>query len=601
MNKFEDIMDFGSNYTNFKLLSELVTLDNVCNLVPYIGTGLSFYYKSWGEPFKDVIDIMNEFVHHINPNFYDEFNKLLEDDNPDYLSIGDQLSQYCNDDGQGDFNTIFTKAICQKQNDEDHKNIPTQYNGEIPTDAIYLIPYIKANTVITTNCDDSLQKVYLEHKDDDMCAFMETCKTSYYDRINNNQNKKIHYLHGHYTNKESLVMTRTDYDEAYSSGNVMFNNQAYLCEIAEHGNMLFLGVGLQIDEKGNFSDLAIEMIKECLKIKKNPARHIALFSRSDSQFGANNDDLIKNKRRRLLDNSIQCIFTIDFSDYSIILLEALREARSEYWNQDYMRCNSPASDSLRKFICSKKMYEYYCVKSEDPEQFIKESLKEYLYGETMSNRTSDWRICRVNSNEFCFYDESTKFSIENYHLPVGNTIYIIGGNNMYNDKVTKIISDIHDWTSCNNKNNRFLNDRKKKFGSKIKIRVIEIKSELSPLEKAKKEREEIEKKCEEYKNELAKQNNPTNNSLQETSDIIERTLQIYDVLLSINNRIKKELIKEMESSNKQNFSKLRLIEAIIELLGEYFKRAGHFSNQRDLVIIKKKSRYENNDSLNNNI
>lgn len=496
--KFEDIMRCDRDNWN----SFLHLVKNFYNIACYIGTGLSLYYRSWGEPFvwildrmksdgylerldTDAIKVSGECGIPINGAEEEEVYRQLRDyvNNCKYLEVGEVLENILKKHGTT-FNKYFCKAI-QEQNNRAAalagKDIEQIRNGGLPEDSIYYVPYIGRKvqgTYITTNCDNSiemafsdLQISYHQYSGADLCH-----RDIKHAEDNENNEKQIFYIHGRVhpqrDDSKSLVMANKSYDKKYSIKDRRTFNIALLEKISFRKTFLFLGASLD-------GDPAVQFIKP--RIATSECHHVAFFKMPTIPEEQRRMH-IADRKQFLERLSIGTIFLPDFSCYSTVLCQLIREAKSRFWNfqsifSAYLLSDMQESDEINNIMESSEEFRYKYMINHDA-RFILAALKKYVYGAESFTRKPGWSICYVESDDFNFpiskHENSETFIIENYNAPLGDTVYLIS-NELGENIISDIIESIREWKISNN--------RKENGFENIKIRIIIFKGDARAANK----------------------------------------------------------------------------------------------------------------------
>lgn len=570
-NKFEDIISKQKNLEGYKKLIQFINgIDNGNRhgIYVYVGTGLSFYFQSWGEPFYQITNdiIKREETKLMFPYLFQKINNaikekegisdneikseilklkcktiyeavakkctqciisynnknkkeyiikqkeanryintlarkisnhndllyLLENEtekclralykNNEFLCLGEILNDFMVINGEGvipngePFNNMFATKVNEKKN---HLDFPFDQNK-----SVFLIPYL-SEEFITTNVDDSIS---VAHK---ICDKRGPHIYFNNEDLNSKNQPGVVHIHGEMSQVSTFIMTARDYDENYiKNGKIDLDKPLvqFLRKISENSHLVFLGASL------SEHDLAIQTMEETLSKNIDPPgmggevyHHIAFIKDEDDPDKVNYDKV------RLLAKGILPVFTKEFADQATFLREALREAHSNYWKQNYFDnqlssiegCKGYCKSKLScdkcpdKINCDKSIFcdkceklEFVIGKMESTEPFedipisktqIKKllcTIKPFLYDDN-NVRTSHWRICQVNDDKFCFHEDENP---ARYNLPLGNTIYFII-EDWEQDSINTKVAEIKKY--CKNQENFHRQ-------AEIKVRVIYI-------------------------------------------------------------------------------------------------------------------------------
>ena len=547
MNKFEDIIgyEYINNKQGFESLIDYLKLNRNATyeknerdgIITYIGTGLSFYCKQWGFPF---LAIMMDYKNYFSNSQKKELEKLYK--KKQYMELGDELDKVIKSVSRTtDFNKEFIRVLKEMGNDSfnfDEKKVA------------FLIPFLSYKH-ITTNCDDSIQRAYKIVKDFTPGLLCNSSEDLTREKFITEDTPTVIHIHGSWDDYESLIMTHKKYCKEYKTeGEINYNAPIvkFLKKSAAKKHLIFLGSSLSKD------DLAILVMKNELKINERiygqvtaSKSHIAFLKKTDHQ-----EQLMLSNN--LEEYGVQVFFTKEYEDQSTVLREAIREVKNPYWNKQniFYKCCNNCDDKCS--TCSKpieiineimKSKAIYRIAEIDYKQQINlgPTLKKYLYDD-VDRRTYKWRLCIINDiKPFDFDYNSPNPNPKRYNLPLGNTIFIIGGNKMTNDDVEECIKKIKKWV--------YSDDRKRKFNGNIRIRIIKIKSADSDYER------KLNYGKNKYDNNIKYFNSSANkfdlNSKEDTqskNDMYELRCLIIDYLLKDDNLI--SLINGNDGYNLDN-------------------------------------------------
>lgn len=484
--KFEDIMEYDKdNYGNFLML-----VDRFCDIGCYIGTGLSFYYTAWGDPFKWILNTMAKYRLLDDPTGeiaaslkglididQDKLHMALNDllVNQEYLELADILDKILAKYNTT-FNDYFREAINIKEGEARYKvEAAVQEMGRkrLPEQSACYIPYIGAEghgVYITTNCDDSIEKIfdkfninYHQYSGADLCR-----RDIIHADDNKDHENQIFYIHGRihpkYGSSNSLVMTKSAYNDKYKQGRRAGRsfNIELLKKMTSEKTLLFLGASLEGDPVVNF-----------LKPDQpsNKCKHVAFF-KDDNINDENHIRYIGERKEKLKQMQIATIYYRDFSCISIILCQLIREATSGFWrfSEIFSTCQ-PIEIPENEFIYNimESPYEYMYEIINDYGNILA-ALQRYVYRTCSYERVPGWSVCYINSNQFCFPVNSLMstgaFHPKDYNAPLGNTVYLIS-DTVERAIAEKTIEEIRNWTVANKEDENGFKD--------IKVRVLDLR------------------------------------------------------------------------------------------------------------------------------
>lgn len=492
--KFEDILSYSkdTNYAAYHfLVSKLREQERgEEKMVCYIGTGLSFYYKSWAEPFEK---IMNRYLKEKRNCVFEKFHELETEmrrlfDEKLYIELAEELDRNIKAENEkkeenektiknvDSFNWRFNRLLLDRKMRIEYEygqnaiigGVIDEETLNLPIASIYYIPYY-AHHIITTNCDDSLRIAYELRGEEEPHKIKGTridrgdvadCKEN---REGNNRKKSLAcYIHGYWNEIESLIMTKSAYEKFYGQEETTMQQEA-LRELVERNNTVFLGVGFEKDEVLNYLQPSFEA------------------SRTLCFYKSENEEDLKKKREELEYKGMRVMMLPDFVSYIVVLEQAIREVKNRYWNQDKIEkeANSRVQegDSLwyrafSEWVDDEAEFAYTEIDLFSDEGLEKVSgfweliknLRVPEWDVWKNDRIGNWRCCHILDEEFSL--EMKGFSnLSSYNLPLGNTIYYTLKSEIKNNlKIEEIKEKLEDWTKSN----------KWRFENGIKVRFIII-------------------------------------------------------------------------------------------------------------------------------
>ena len=255
----EDLLSIKSSKEHF---NELVKVIKKNKVVPFIGSGLTVAsgYKIWA---LYLIELSKE----INK----ESEVLVFLNKAQYEEVAEFLSEQL---GKENFNSKIDFKFAE--------------NSKKPIGIINILPRITNGTIVTTNFDKLIEKVFSNH------GKMLTI-------VHGNEDKEFHRsfakgddyllkLHGSVNDTNSRIFTKSEYESAYLdySGNIDFQKPLpeNLSKIYKNATLLFLGCSLENDRTMQLFKTIIEQEEE----RKIP-RHYAFLSSPEKS----EDLIIKEK------------------------------------------------------------------------------------------------------------------------------------------------------------------------------------------------------------------------------------------------------------------------------------------------------------------
>lgn len=560
----EAILSNSENKAAYNILSS-----NFESIVPYIGTGLSFYCKSWGAPFEGALkaleesaliadvdfqnrlsdaqkdrwrelaaksfpyenttsctslkDILNLIIDVINckrekgeklksfrgtlnrEKVFRRFNELLKDKY--FLELGELLNATSLVLTGETFNKKFDDSLNAYREDAklviecDHQKIEGLTNEEnisqLPQ-SIWFLPYIGGTHkfIITTNCDDSIEQTFYSLLTDDP-NFYSGLNSVTEIKLDANHHNIIYHIHGIQKDLNtdattSYIMTWSDYRRAYNDG------EGSPIRILEHyfTERHYLFIGASLDQ-----DITLEKMKDTTSRESATNRHVALMATKPE------DETVFRERRIALHRQMatQTIAVPDYNAYSVILCQLIRERRKE-WHvyseigeagskvcpsattcAELNTCENLAiCKAVNEVMENTEVFSVGSLSISEQELTSKlyPALYKYVYEDYKKRaRTFTWSVCRVDTDSFAFPMEQKSaerdrefFHLDTYSAPLGNTIYIIGGNRCTDEKVKELTKKIEKWTKLHTRESYWTQD--------VRVRVFQISctGELNPEE-----------------------------------------------------------------------------------------------------------------------
>ena len=264
---FEEIMAYHPD--NDDVYSEIK--ENLSNLVPFVGAGLTrFAYHSWK-------GTLNELAGKItNRNDSRQVKKLIRDGL--YMDAAQQLENLRTPSNLArDIAHLFSS---------DHLD---NKMGELPKEAVSLLPWLFQGLVLTTNFDETLETVYRE------CGY--TFQTVSHpghpvlEQFIKNQNHcGLFKMHGTVTGNlieyENIVFTSEQYDRHYGEGSPLLHD---LKSCFDKRLMFFLGCSLEkdrtmdilqdsiIQDVNHYAILGCKKSEKDEKVRKLGGKHIRVI------------------------------------------------------------------------------------------------------------------------------------------------------------------------------------------------------------------------------------------------------------------------------------------------------------------------------------
>ena len=250
---FEEIMAYHPD--NKDVYSEIK--ENLSNLVPFVGAGLTrFAYHSWKDALTELAGKIT------NRNDSRQVKKLISDEH--YMDAAQQLENLRTPSNLAkDIAHLFSS---------DHL---ANKLGELPKEAVSLLPWLFQGLVLTTNFDETLETVYRE------CGYpFQTVSHPGHpvlEQFIKNQNHcglfKMHgTVSGNLIEYENIIFTSAQYDRHYGKDSPLIRD---LKSCFEKRLMFFLGCSLEKDRTMDILQDAIIQgvnhyaIIECRKSEKD--------------------------------------------------------------------------------------------------------------------------------------------------------------------------------------------------------------------------------------------------------------------------------------------------------------------------------------------
>lgn len=227
---FEELMKCNKlNEDRFNDLMEKVLANAI---VPFFGSGFSASavgYPTWKELLLDLAEEQKQEVQN-------EISQMLDGSNCDFEQAATKL---CEKYGENNFRdriqTIFSP------NNLKNKDIPK---------SIKLIVDVFKNTIVTTNYDKVIEKIYRDNGVNiDIIEPKDPYTSSHSKQSLQQSDQIIIKLHGDIRDKKNFIITLNDYNEAYGKNEIDLSKPLpqILSKILKSKIILFLGCGLQSD------------------------------------------------------------------------------------------------------------------------------------------------------------------------------------------------------------------------------------------------------------------------------------------------------------------------------------------------------------------
>ena len=298
---FEGIMNYCK--TNKIIFNEIK--DNLNNIVPFVGAGLSaFAYPLWKKALEDLTAFINnkntreEIKALIDKGLLEDAAQEIEDKRGKHNLANDLLSVFSANKLEEEINSLY------KQN-------------------VYLLPYIFKGAIITTNYDLIIENVYRQVLNDLNMPVLLPGKPELINQYLGQKNRPVIYkVHGEIQKKaidySSIIFTKKQYDEKYTKDSQLVKE---LKKCFTNNIMLFLGCSLE-------KDRTLEVLK---MITKAGIDHYGIISCKEDEM----DERIKQLAE---DYHIRVICYPDNKHEAVrIILEKLLEDidREKYQRLDY--------------------------------------------------------------------------------------------------------------------------------------------------------------------------------------------------------------------------------------------------------------------------
>ena len=298
---FEGIMNYCK--TNKIIFNEIK--DNLNNIVPFVGAGLSaFAYPLWKKALEDLTAFINnkntreEIKALIDKGLLEDAAQEIEDKRGKHNLANDLLSVFSANKLEEEINSLY------KQN-------------------VYLLPYIFKGAIITTNYDLIIENVYRQVLNNLNMPVLLPGKPELINQYLGQRNRPVIYkVHGEIQKEaidySSIIFTKKQYDEKYTKDSQLVKE---LKKCFTNNIMLFLGCSLE-------KDRTLEVLK---MITKAGIDHYGIISCKEDEM----DERIKQLAE---DYHIRVICYPDNKHEAVrIILEKLLEDidREKYQRLDY--------------------------------------------------------------------------------------------------------------------------------------------------------------------------------------------------------------------------------------------------------------------------
>jgi len=242
-------------------LNDLIHYRN--NIVPFIGAGMSVSmgYQTWFNFLKSKLNTLSK-----NPDLKQKVksirNKLSK---KDYLDVADEIDKLYNNN----FYTVIKRDFAPRENME-------------KADHIQFLQQLGCKTVLTTNYDNVLEtQMVIDNKYPELVL-----PYSSYDIIDKDKtgNPLVVKLHGTYDEPDSIVFTKTQYEEKYTKNTHIKKTMEYFW-ISK--TLLFMGCSLE-------KDYLVEFISQ-LAGKKGTMSHFAILEEPKSKKAKENKQIAMDR------------------------------------------------------------------------------------------------------------------------------------------------------------------------------------------------------------------------------------------------------------------------------------------------------------------
>jgi tetratricopeptide (TPR) repeat protein len=285
---FKDIMSFS--FENEEVFEELTSFCINGKIVPYIGSGLSYFadFPTWSE--------------FINPLYKDCFG-VDKPNSMDFIVAADEIEQKL---GKEEFSNRIYITMGGNTTYAEWEDILKKAK----TQAISIIPKLFFGTIVTTNFDQIIEHIYKDIPDFDIAFPNHLGKI---EQIIQKRKRLLYKIHGCVSDIENVIFTKTKYNEEYYSSSNLVKSLSILFQ---GYNFLFLGCGLEI---------TIGTIDEPIKLwidLKSDKHHFAILPCNKSN--------LKDRRSELERQNIYPIFynseaDIKHESVRIIINKLLKE------------------------------------------------------------------------------------------------------------------------------------------------------------------------------------------------------------------------------------------------------------------------------------
>lgn len=323
--KFDDLIKF---YPDNEIVFDEIK-EKLSSIVPFVGSGLSaFIYPTWENLLKKcsenliIADKKCEIENLVNNKKYEEAAQMLEDT----LTIVNF---------QSNLQHIIDEKIL-----DNYKDLNKQ--------AVYLLPMLFKNLVITTNFDKVLERVY-EYNNSPFNIVATPEHEELFNRlISQDLDKGIYRFHGDIAEYSKLVLTEKQFNKWYNKNGQLVKD---LKRCFANKNLLFLGCSLNFDRTMGILQTTVT----------SGVKHYAII---DCTYEERAKEI-----KRLGDSYIRAlIYPKGKYEYVRIILEHLLELidKKKYNNLEYYEQNSKIIDqnSLNRFQYDANLIDFVGRKSE---------------------------------------------------------------------------------------------------------------------------------------------------------------------------------------------------------------------------------------------
>lgn len=242
------LLDYGQNR---QYMDELRS--NIGNVVPFFGAGASipYGYPSWSELLLRILTAIHQ-VNDMQDNTYQKIKDLVTEGH--YMNATEEMSRYWPNLENYVYEEI--SAI-------------NQINNSCLEKYIHLFP---SKLYLTTNYDNTVERILL-HYFRNLNIIIATSPITITSNIGlKSKEPTLYYLHGKYTNPNSIIFSSTDYNYFYGperTTNIKSVRRQFLAkklqEIYIPSQLLFIGCSMNMEE-----DRILKLLKKFNAIGHQP-------------------------------------------------------------------------------------------------------------------------------------------------------------------------------------------------------------------------------------------------------------------------------------------------------------------------------------------